>query len=78
MIYLAAALALIIILLTFRSLVLMSALSDKIAAVTQDVATLSADVATALGNAATPADLQALDQAHTDLQAVIASLTPSA
>lgn len=70
--------AAIVALLQLRGLILMSALSDKIAAVTADVATLAGDVDTALGNAATPADLEALDQAHTDLQAVIARLQPSA
>lgn len=65
-----------ILFLTFQGVILLSQLTDKIATLTSDVATLSADVDTALGNAATPADLEALDQAHTDLQAVIARLTP--
>lgn len=60
-----------------RGAILMSALTDKIATLTADVATLQTDVSTALDNAATPADLEALDAAHTNLQAVIASLTPA-
>lgn len=67
----------VLILAVLRTLIAMSQLSDKITALTADVATLGADVETALGNAATPADLQALDQAHTDLQAVIARLQPT-
>lgn len=56
----------------------MSALSDKIAAAQASLTTLTGDVATAVDNAATPADLQALDQLKTDLDALIASLTPTA
>lgn len=56
----------------------MSELTDKIGVVASDIATLSTDVDTALGNAATPADLAALDQAHTGLQAVITKLQPPA
>lgn len=67
----------VVILFQIRGVILMSTLSDKIAAVTADIATLATDVDTALGNAASPADLEALDQAHTDLQAVIARLQPS-
>lgn len=63
--------------LTYRGVFLLSDLSNKIALLTSDVTDLQTDVATALGNAATPADLEALDAAHTNLQAVIASLTPT-
>lgn len=78
MLYLVAALLALVVFLQLRNFVLMSALSDKIAALQSTVATLSTDVETALGNAATPADLEALDQVNTDLQAVIARLTPPA
>lgn len=70
--------AALIILLQVRGILAMSTLSDKIAAAQASLTTLTGDVATAVDNAATPADLQALDQLKTDLDALIASLTPTA
>lgn len=56
----------------------MSALSDKITTLTTSVSNLSTAVTTATENSVTPADLAALDDVTTKLDAITASLTPPA